>query len=153
MCLREGTSGGQWVPLNAANLFTTWLTVSLPRVSLHHGVMSFFSTRPVRACSRYSSLAFWPFSGRDLPAAGVSRQLSFYEAGTSDPQSTPQPWRARVSLFVRHLDTSLKTCPTRSYIAGGTSFEFAGARKLWHSAKYAFVKVEIQSRKPVVSYI
>jgi hypothetical protein len=149
MCLREGTSGGQWVPF-IHYLINCQLATSepSPRSYCH------FSQRVLYEHVHVTLLwRFGPFSGRDLPTAGVSRQLSFYEAGTSDPQSTAQPWRARVSLFVRHLDTSLKTCPTRSYIAGGTSFEFAGARKLRHSAKYAFVKVEIQSRKPVVPYI
>jgi len=53
-----------------------------------------------------------------------------------------------VSLFLRDLVQNLSNIdgPTSSYATGGISYELTGVRKPPHPVKFAFDKVEIQSR-------
>ena len=86
---------------------------------------------------------FGPFSGHSLPAAGVYRLLSLYQARMSAPRQTQRGEPVYVvSLFVRHN----AQIPSGSEDAANRSSDFTGAYKLRDPAKYAFDRVEIPSK-------
>jgi len=90
-----------------------------------------------------------PFLGYDLPAAGVSRQVSFHGMWMTAPSPTPPPWRTRFSLLVMHLTKNLSRMGSHisSKAATSMAFKFNGAFNIPHTAKYVLDKVEIQLTK------